>query len=376
MNRVYEKYLKTAGMILICALFLFYLSGCIMQMLYGDMPDTLESVPGIYALGGLNSPYDDFNAAAVPPPLKMDAFILFASNAETMGKRFSLETGRLQITQNPYSSRKQGLPPPLIIAGERTGPFALVPGSASNHLGPTPLVSSSVPERPYEETFSHYLTLSLNLDKEPLAWSGQGHLPSGGVWMFDSDQEGNRNLYFLDENGQIRPFFGNLPGADDAYATYDFKRHELYFSSNRSGLFRIYRYRNATKDVRFSRWLGDISLAEKIEPATEFTAQGNTLAPYIEGNLLVFASDRPGGYGGYDLYASRYEDGRWQKPFNMQKIMPRGVELNTPANEFRPSIMAMSLKDYQQLRLLIFSSDRPGGMGGYDLYLTALPQGE
>lgn len=171
-------------------------------------------------------------------------------------------------------------------------------------------------------------------------------------------------------------FFGNEPGADDAYAAYDFKRHVLYFSSNRSGRFQIYRFQNTSQYTDFSRWLGEVSLAEKIKPAMEFSAQGNTLAPYIEGNLVVFASDRPGGYGGYDLYASRYEDGRWQKSFNMQKIMPRGVEFNTKANEFRPSIMTMSLKDYQQLKLLIFSSDRPGGKGGYDLYVTALPQKE
>ncbi len=358
-----------------------------MHMLYGDMPDTLETIPEIHALHGLNSSYDDFNAAAVPPPLKMDAFIVFASNAETSGERFSLETGRIKITQKPYSSRKQKIPPPLNIVSERTGPFALIPESVSNHLGPTPLVSSFVPERSYEEVFSYYRNLGLNpdiepqpwplrltLDKEPLHWSGQGHLPSGGAWMFDSDQDGKRNLYFLGENDQPRPFFGNQADADDAYAAYDFKRHELYFSSNRCGRFQIYRYRNAGQDTRFSQWLGDESLAGNIEPALEFSAHGNTLAPYIEGNLLVFASDRPGGCGGYDLYASMYEYGKWQKPFNMQKIMPEGVELNTSANEFRPSIMTMSLKDYHQFKLLIFSSDRPGGKGGYDLYATALPQ--
>ncbi len=347
-----------------------------MGWIYGDMPNTLESKPEIHALEGLNSPYDDFNAVAVPPPLKMDAFIVFASNASTQGENFTLETGRLKLKQDPYPSRLQDRPPAPEIITHRTGPFALMPESAHNHLGPTPLVSSIVSERPYEETFSHYMTLSLNLNKEPLPWSKKGELPSGGVWMFDSDQAGSRNLYFLDENGQPRPFFGNLAGADNAYATYDFKRHELYFSSNRSGRFQIYRYRNTGQDTRFSQWLGDESLAGKIEPALEFSAQGNTLAPYIEGNLLVFASDRPGGYGGYDLYASRFKDGKWQEPFNMQKIMPQGVELNTAANEFRPSIMTMSLKDYHQLKLLIFSSDRPGGLGGYDLYLSAFPQSQ
>ncbi len=113
--------------------------------------------------------------------------------------------------------------------------------------------------------------------------------------------------------------------------------------------------------------------AGEVELAADFQSEGDTLAPFVEADLLVFASNRPGGAGGYDLYAARYRDGAWEEPRNMQELMPHGVVLNTPANEFRPSLLTLSLKDYRELRVLLFSSDRSGGQGGYDLYLTALP---
>jgi hypothetical protein len=93
-------------------------------------------------------------------------------------------------------------------------------------------------------------------------------------------------------------------------------------------------------------------------------------------NMLVFASDRPGGFGGYDLYLSRYtRDEVWSEPANLQALMPDGVLLNTPANEFRPSLLVFPRGAYHgdSHRVLLFSSDRAGGRGGYDLYLTALP---
>ena len=350
------------------------LSGCLMSWIYGDWPDTIGMAPGVHSLTGLNSPFDDFNASAVPPPLRMDALIAFASNAGTRGERFAIETGRLRIVQNPYSRRKDKRPPPPEILAERTGPFPRIPASEHNHLGPSPLVASAVPERLYEAPFRHYMTLGLDLNRESMPWEKAGELAEGGVWLFDSDREGRRNLYFVDEAGRARPFFGNDLRADDAYATYDFERHELYFSSNRSGRFRIYRHRNRSGDIRFSRWLDDPDRAGEIEPVPEFESPGNSLAPFVDEDLLVFASDRPGGSGGYDLYLSRRGDEGWESPRNLREWMPEGVALNTPANEFRPSILRLGFRNFPGLRVLIFSSDRPGGQGGYDLYLTALPE--
>jgi len=33
-------------------------------------------------------------------------------------------------------------------------------------------------------------------------------------------------------------------------------------------------------------------------------------------SLMVFASDRAGGFGGFDLYYSRLQNGKWSAPVN------------------------------------------------------------
>ena len=52
-------------------------------------------------------------------------------------------------------------------------------------------------------------------------------------------------------------------------------------------------------------------------------------------SYLLWCSNRPGGYGGNDLYvAYRKENGQWTKPFNL------GNKINTSANETRPYVTA------------------------------------
>jgi len=83
-----------------------------------------------------------------------------------------------------------------------------------------------------------------------------------------------------------------------------------------------------------------------------------------DGEHLYFSSNRPGGYGGYDIwYAVRdLKTGEWSRPINL------GEEVNTQYNEIAPSLMSQGS--------LVFSSDRPGGIGSYDLYLSRYSAGE
>ena len=74
---------------------------------------------------------------------------------------------------------------------------------------------------------------------------------------------------------------------------------------------------------------------------------------------LYFGSDRPGGLGGNDIYVSRRACRHcpWQPPVNL------GHGINTSANDGAPSFS-------RDGRLLFFVSNRPGGEGSDDIYLS------
>ena len=80
-----------------------------------------------------------------------------------------------------------------------------------------------------------------------------------------------------------------------------------------------------------------------------------------DGKTLVFASDMEGGFGGMDLYISRFENGNWTKPENL------GTEINTPFNEVFPA--------YSPAGNLYFSTSGHKGLGGLDVYVTRFENG-
>jgi outer membrane protein OmpA-like peptidoglycan-associated protein len=80
------------------------------------------------------------------------------------------------------------------------------------------------------------------------------------------------------------------------------------------------------------------------------------------GNYMYFtACDRPGSFGSCDLYFSSLSDGKWTEPVNL------GPPVNTSYWESTPSISADG-------KTLFFSSSRPGGFGGKDLWFTKVSE--
>ena len=76
-----------------------------------------------------------------------------------------------------------------------------------------------------------------------------------------------------------------------------------------------------------------------------------------EGTEIYFSSNLPEGFGGFDIWKSRWTNNSWSKPSNLGKL------LNSPADEISPFVVQDG-KD----KLLYFSSNRDGGFGGYDIY--------
>lgn len=102
---------------------------------------------------------------------------------------------------------------------------------------------------------------------------------------------------------------------------------------------------------------------------TEFSEGAPTLSP--DGHRLFFNSNRPGGFGGNDIYVSRRhkkrDDFAWQPPENL------GSGVNTAAGEAGPEFFE---DDETGVITLYFQSNRPGGLGQQDIYASALQADE
>ncbi len=76
--------------------------------------------------------------------------------------------------------------------------------------------------------------------------------------------------------------------------------------------------------------------------------------------LLYFASEKPGGFGGRDIYVSKKDDvGEWGPAVNI------GPNINTPFNDDAPFILSDGVT-------LFFSSEGHSSIGGYDIMYSSI----
>lgn len=80
-----------------------------------------------------------------------------------------------------------------------------------------------------------------------------------------------------------------------------------------------------------------------------------------DGKTLYFTSNRPGGYGGLDIWKTELGENGWLEPENLGPI------INTKYNEDAPFILPDGVTLY-------FSSQGHVNMGGYDIFFTNLTE--
>jgi len=129
---------------------------------------------------------------------------------------------------------------------------------------------------------------------------------------------------------------------------------DLYFGSNRNGYFDLWVATRATPE---HDWDTPVRL-----PATVTGAGITEAGPSIsaDGLSLFFkAFERPGGHGGDDLWVTTRptRSDPWGSPINL------GSTVNSSHHDHAPSISSDGLSLY-------FGSNRPGGYGDWDLYVT------
>lgn len=131
----------------------------------------------------------------------------------------------------------------------------------------------------------------------------------------------------------------------------------LLYCSDSEGNFNIYETSFAVTGDFIDYLQTDVKVAP-LKISINSTA--NDKCPYVHDQVLVFASDRPGGFGGFDLYYSLRENGSWTEPVNF------GEKINSEYDEYRPVVLTIPNEFTNDL--MLFSSNRPGGKGGFDLY--------
>lgn len=99
-------------------------------------------------------------------------------------------------------------------------------------------------------------------------------------------------------------------------------------------------------------WSSPVRLPEQVN-----TGAGEWHPAVSAGGNLYFASARDSGFGGGDLYFSEYRGGNYTESRNL------GPVINTEFEEWDPYVNP-------EETYIIFKSDRPGGFGGFDMYIS------
>ncbi len=130
----------------------------------------------------------------------------------------------------------------------------------------------------------------------------------------------------------------------------------LAFVSSREGSYGGSMDIYITRKNKFGQWGVPQNLGPVIN--TPFGEKSPYIAP--DGKTLYFASEGHPGFGGFDLFVSVFENGRWSEPVNL------GAPLNSKGEDTYFTISASGEEAY-------FASDR-GGFGKLDLYALTIPE--
>lgn len=343
--------MHTSGKILLLPLALLLVQACERSRLNLDIAIVPREVTNFTEV---NSSHDDYNSAGPPVYFAGDGFTLvFSTNRNSNGADFDLVSYQCYVDYNQVNISYDIWPEPANY------PVIESMNSTYNEWGP-------------------YLTFG-NMQYD----THRGPVPDTARLFFSSDREGNQDIYYsyYSRDGELFP--DELPGSVSGLNT-EFEEGYLclhqetipnreattnretptnpetcYFSSDRDGTFDIYR---ATGEANRRIETSDTLQVTKVEI---LSGNADDKCPYIVNDMMVFTSNREGGYGGFDLWYSVYTDGTWSAPENF------GPGINTKYNEYRPVIIPLWPEIFLN-DMLIFSSDRPGGLGGYDLYYVGM----
>ncbi|MEO1050923.1 MAG: OmpA family protein [Bacteroidota bacterium] len=174
----------------------------------------------------------------------------------------------------------------------------------------------------------------------------------------DVDNHYFEDIYITKLNGEE----WNAPSKISSNINFDYHDAAAAISPDGKTLF-LY-YEDGGGDIFVSNYNGDDWQAPfplKGDVNTEYWETAVTITG--DGKTLYFTSDRPGGFGGLDIYMSQLnENGIWGKAVNL------GPDINSTGHEDSPFI-------HPDGKTLYFSSKGHLGLGGYDIFKSELKDG-
>jgi len=181
-------------------------------------------------------------------------------------------------------------------------------------------------------------------------------------WLSCSNPNDNTrftNLMYAEENQDgefvnITPLAKNVNEIyHDGVATFDQSGKTVFFSRNN-------KTKNKLNEIDLDVMVANVSGTawSNLKDLPWNTPVTDECHPSLssDGLKLYFASDRPGGFGGMDIWVSEYNGSTWGEPMNL------GSNVNSKKNEIFPFI--------REDGVLFFASNGHKGKGGLDVFMT------
>jgi len=194
-----------------------------------------------------------------------------------------------------------------------------------------------------------------------------GNYTSEDYLFFYTQERDNRcKIKFYKFDYEANPIYTkydlNILNSDDYNIGYlSISNNKIYYNCDIDGNYDLYQL-----DIDTTMNIVDFLTQKKnLQPKAKkiLSSDEDDKCPFVINNLMVFTSKRSGGQGGFDLWYSRLKDSVWIEPINF------GAEINSSKDEYRPFIFPF--KDIPN-DLMVFSSNREGGKGGFDLYYVGI----
>ena len=185
-------------------------------------------------------------------------------------------------------------------------------------------------------------------DSRTIGFSGSNNINGGSDYSEEAVSESDRFSHSLNTKYHEGPATFTKDGSRVIFTRNNYNNGKYRKSTDGINKLKLYTatqtngYWSKTEELPFN--------------SDEFSTGHPALSP--DDKFLYFSSDRPGGFGGTDIYVSKWTNGKWAEPVNL------GKEINSKGNEMFPFV--------DEKGNLYIASDGQAGLGGLDLFYAQL----